>query len=99
MRTAHQPIRVVLVKHETERLGKVVACGEFMASASSWLCGMAGQLKGSNAGAGMAVLPFRSTPSTGADTEMRGGLALGMAAQQCWGTRSAMWGIEVPVLS
>lgn len=75
-----------------------MACGEFAGSVSSWLCGMAVQVKGGKTGAGMSMLPFRSAPSTGVDAELCGVLPWGWQysragehAQQCGCS------IEVPV--
>lgn len=70
VRAAYQPVRVALVKHEIECLWNLMAHGEFAGSVSSWLYGMAGQVKGSKAGAGVSMLPFRSAPSAGVGTEL-----------------------------
>lgn len=66
----HTSPSVALVKHETECPWNLMACGEFVGWGSSWLCGMADQVKGSRTGAGVSMLPFRRAPLTGVDMKL-----------------------------
>lgn len=48
-----------------------MALGQFVGSVSSWLCGMAVQVRGSRAGADVSVLLSQSAPAAGAGAELR----------------------------